>query len=421
MRLTKLQFGLILGITLFVGYGIGLVKVNVDWKNYKPQLSVINREPPASLSTVDLTQFWAVWDKVNTLYYDKKVIDPQKMLNGAIQGLVSSLGDPYTMYLPPVQNNNFQQQLAGEFDGIGAQLGVKDNQIVVIAPLDGSPAQKAGIKAGDAIYKVDGAATDKWGIDQAVSKIRGKKGTEVVLTVIHKGEQTPTDIHITRDTITVKSVEGWVKSIKDINGLSTDFKSAHADTKVMYVRLSQFGDTTNQDWVALINNLATQYDGAKGMVLDLRSNPGGYLADATFIAGEFLPVGSPVVIQDPGNGDQTTLSVDRKGQLLQNPLVVLIDGGSASAAEIVSGALRDNGRAKLVGEQSFGKGTIQTALDLGQGAGLHVTIAKWLTPKGTWVGDPAHRGLTPDTISNLDPKDPTHDTQLETAIGLLLK
>ncbi|MDE2026638.1 MAG: S41 family peptidase, partial [Patescibacteria group bacterium] len=286
--------------------------------------------------------------------------------------------------------------------------------------LDGSPAQKAGLKAGDIIVKVDDTFTQGWDLQKAVDKIRGQKGSTVVLGVIHRDEKKIASISIVRDTITVKSVFGWIKSVKDVDAISTSFKNKYAQEKVMYVRLSQFGDATNADWVTIVGNLAKQLKSdksVKGVILDLRNNPGGYLTDATFIAGEFLKEGTPVVTEDPGNGDTTTLSVNRQGSLIDVPLVILINGGSASASEIVSGAMQDYGKATLVGDQSFGKGTIQQALDMGEGAGLHITIAKWLTPKGRWIHG---KGLTPDVKVSLDPKDPSHDTQLEKAIEVLV-
>ena len=417
----KIQLLLVISISLLVGYFFGVNKVKYEWKNYQPKLSIINQQPPASLQNINLSSFWDVWQKVNVMYYDKKALDSQKMFNGAIQGMVASLGDPYTVYLPPVQNNSFQQQLAGKFEGIGAELGLKDNRIIVVAPLDGSPAQKAGIRAGDTIVKVNDTFTDGWTLQQAVEKIRGPKGTQIALSILHKGDKELSKIVITRDTITVKSVTGWVKKIQDIDEVSDTLKKDHPDAKVLYIRLSQFGDKTNQDWAALLEQLYTQAEqrgnNLSGLVFDLRNNPGGYLEDAVFVASEFLKEGTPVVIQDNGSGDKKTLSVDRKGNVPDLPVVVLINGGSASASEIVAGALRDYNRAKLVGETSFGKGTIQQSVDLGQGAGLHVTIAKWLTPKETWVHQ---KGLTPDVKVSLDQKDPSHDAQLEAAIKTLL-
>ncbi len=376
--------------------------------------------------------FWTVLGKINDSYYDKSVINSQKLLNGAIGGMVQSLGDPYTVFLPPVQNTDFKQGLAGQFEGIGAELGIKDKQIVVIAPLDGMPAKQAGIRAGDAIVKVDDKPTDGLTLAQIVEKIRGPKGTTVTLTILHRDETAPKEIKITRGTIIVKSVEGKVQKIGDIQNINIDDKASSGsakdismlgtkDKQVAYIRLSQFGDNTNKEWVTMTNAVDLQIRESngkvKGVILDLRNNPGGYLTDATFIASEFLK-GGLVVIQDKGNGEKTNFEVSRKGLLTDIPLVVLINKGSASASEIVAGALRDHMRAKLIGETSFGKGTIQQAEDLGDGAGLHITIAKWLTPNETWIHG---KGLTPDIVVALDPKNPDHDTQLEKAVEELIK
>ena len=425
MTAQKLRLIVAFLLVFFVGFYIGTQKVTLDWHNYKPNITILNREPPSTASLVDFGLFWSVWNKVASNYYDQKAVDPQKMLYGAISGMVASVGDPYTMFLPPVAQTSFQQQMAGQFTGIGAELGQKDGHIIIVAPLDGSPAQKAGIKAGDTILGVDGKATDGWTLPQAVDKIRGPKGTTVTLTMLHKDSKTPADISITRDVITVKSVSGWVKKVKDVDGVNLQ-NSPLSDKSVLYLRLSQFGDNTNNDWQNLVNAQLPQVKNGtvKGIILDLRNNPGGYLTDAAFIAGEFLPIGTSVVMEESASGDRNTLSVNRKGQLLDTniPVVVLINKGSASASEIVSGALRDNHRAKLVGDTSFGKGTVQEALDLGGGAGLHVTIDKWLTPNGTWVGNGVGgQGLTPDVSVSLDDKDPAHDTQLEKAIQTVLE
>lgn len=423
-RNRRLKTVLLILISLLVGYYFGVTKVNVEWRNYAPKVSVVNKEPPMGLTTVDFAPFWTVWSKLQTSYYDKSKLDPQNMLNGAISGMIGSLNDPFTMYLPPVQNGDFKNGLAGQFQGIGAELGMNNNQIIIIAPLAGSPAEKAGIKAGDAIQKVDGKLTTGWDLNKAVTTIRGPKGTDVVLTILHKGETNSKDITITRDVITVKSVDGWVKEVKDVPNIKeSDLLKANDGSAVIYIRLSQFGDQTNKDWQVLVNKLAvdlTKEKNFKGIILDLRNNPGGYLTDATYIASEFLPDGTPVVIQDNGI-DKQTLSTSRQGLFTDKskyPLVILINKGSASASEIVSGAMQDYGRAKLLGEQSFGKGTIQQAEDLGSGAGLHITIAKWLTPKERWIHGV---GLTPEIKVDLDPKDPATDTQLEKAIEELVK
>lgn len=422
MSIKKLQVILLVLIALGVGYQLGHYKVSYDWKNYKPKISVRNAEPPPlQASSVDFSRFWTVWQKIEENYYDKTKIDAQKMFDGAIMGMVESLDDPYTVYLPPAKNTDFKQGLAGQFQGIGAELGMSGKQIIVVAPLDSSPAQKAGIKAQDAIVEVDGAATVGWTLSQAVDKIRGPKGTRVKLTIRHKGQEEPREVEIVRNTITVKSVVGWVKKISEVENIKV---SGVLDTKknssIAYVRLSQFGDSTNQDWVQVVNNLSTQMKekDSTGIILDLRNNPGGYLSDAVFIASEFLSQGQPVVIQETATGEKNVMSVKRKGIFLDTPVVILINKGSASASEIVSGALRDHDRATLVGETSFGKGTIQQAEDLGEGAGVHITIAKWLTPEEVWVHG---KGLEPDVKVALSDKEPDRDTQLEKAIEELVK
>ena len=423
MKARTIRFLLLVIISALVGYVIGITNVKVSWLNYHPQVVVSNKEPPPGLTNINMQQFWNVLDKLQTLYYDKTKLQSQKLLDGAISGMVNSLDDPYTLYLPPVQNDDFKQNLAGKFEGIGAELGVKDKQIIVVAPLDGSPSQKAGLKTGDAILAVDNVSTAGWDLNKAVDKIRGPKGSSVTLTIARKGEDKTRDIKITRDEITVKSVTAWTKSIKDIDGINKNAFGGNTDAKVAYIRLSQFGDNTNQEWLPLTNKISNEIStdkSVKGIILDLRNNPGGYLTDAVFIASEFIKDGT-VVYQDDGR-EKTPLDVSRKGLLTDVPVVVLINKGSASAAEITAGALRDHGRAKLVGETSFGKGTVQQAEDLGGGAGLHVTIARWLTPNGTWVGNGKNgEGLKPDVEVALDPKDPTHDTQLEKAIQTLLQ
>ena len=424
-RNLKIQIILIILISLSVGYFFGINKVSWEWKNYKPKFQIVSQEPPTGVTAVDFTPFWAVWQKLQTSYYDKSKLDTQKMLTGAINGMVSTLGDPFTIYLPPVQNSNFKQGLSGQFSGIGSELGLKDKQIIVIAPLTGSPSEKAGIKPGDSILEVDGQSTSGWSLNQAVDKIRGPKGTEVTLKIERKDENSPKEIKITRDIITIKSVIGWVKSVECSNGKCQtidDSKSSVSSNKIAYLKLSQFGDNTNKEWQSLVETINTQIKNSKnvkGLILDLRNNPGGYLSDATFIASEFISQGLPVVLEDDGIPvNKQTLYADRQGVFTNTPVVVLINKGSASASEIVAGALRDNNRAKLVGETSFGKGTIQQAEDLGGGSGLHVTIAKWLTPKGTWVNQ---KGLTPDFSVSPNSKDPSEDSQLEKAIEVLVK
>ncbi len=367
--------------------------------------------------------FYEVFDRVNQDYYDKTKIDSTKLLYGAINGLLSSLQDPYTSFFPPKENSEFKTQLAGEFTGIGAELSLSpENRIMVVAPLDDSPAQKAGIRSSDLVLKVNDEDTAGWTVPQAVEKIRGPKGTTVELTVLHEKEKTPTVIKIVRNTIVIKSVTGWIKNITCKTDECLEDKSGKS---IAYIRLSQFGDKTNDEWVSTVNSINTGItnNNFRGIVLDVRNNPGGYLNDAVFIASEFLRSGV-VVIQEDDTKNQEMLAVSRRGVLLEQPLIVLINKGSASASEIVAGALRDHKRAKLLGDKSFGKGTIQQAVDVDNGASLHISVAKWLTPNGTWINKV---GLEPDIKVEFDAtksaklKDDEFDNQLEAAIRELLK
>lgn len=413
MSSRTLRFLMVVLLSGLIGYSAGVNKIKLDWANYQPHVEISSKEPPPSVSRIDFTPLWVVLNKLETEYYNKNAIDAKKLLNGAITGMVQSLDDPYTVYLPPSQNNDFKAVMAGKFEGIGAELGMKDKQIIVVAPLDGSPAQKAGIKVGDAVIKVNDDSTFGWTLNQAVERIRGPKGSIVNLLILRGKEQKT--IKIVRDTITVKSVTSWVKPVKDITYINKGQLKNAATQKIAYIRLSQFGDTTNQEWIESINKINTQLrsdTNIKGLILDLRNNPGGYLSQAVFIASEFIKDGT-VVMEEDRQGNRSKMDVTRQGLLTDVPLVVLINKGSASASEIVAGALQDHNRAKLIGEQSFGKGTIQQAEDLGNGSGLHVTIAKWLTPDGTWVH---MKGLQPDVTVALNDKDPEHDAQLERAV-----
>lgn len=434
-RLKKIVFvGLLLFLCGFLGYNLGKREVSVSWQNFQPKIAIENKEPPSSLGVTDFSLFWDVWDRTLRSYYDKTVIDSDKLLYGAISGMLQSLGDPYTVFLTPQQNKETKQELSGEFEGIGAQLGLRDKKIVVIAPLKDTPAESAGIKAGDTIVKIDEKDTSGLTLPEAVQRIRGRKGTAVTLTVLHEGDEETVDISIVRDTIKVQSVEGGIKNVKcqmspakrdpaqreNVKCQIVEKGEACDDCSTIgYIRLSQFGDNTSSEWLKVVGEVASRSKESnfKGVVLDLRNNPGGYLNGSVFIASEFIASGT-VVIQEKGNGQNQAFSVDRRGILTDVPLVVLINKGSASASEIVAGALRDRKGIKLVGEKSFGKGTVQEAQDLPSNAGLHITTARWLTPKGTWVND---KGLIPDIEIEINKEDPKHDTQLEKAIEALVQ
>lgn len=364
---------------------------------------------------IDFSMFWKVWDTVEKKYVDKKKVDKQKMYYGAIKGLVASVEDPYTFFLTPAESKQSKEGLEGKFEGIGAQLGMKENRVVVIAPLKNSPSEKAGVLAGDIIVKVNSEVIAGMPFTQVVSKVRGDKGTKVHLTLSRNGKEIEVDV--VRDTILVESVE-----IKLDEQLSTCTRSC--DT-VAYLKLNQFGDSTVDEWEQKVAEIKAKWDmGAiKGLVLDLRDNPGGYLESSVYLAGEFLEQNKLVVKQESTSYENKDYYVTRKGSLIDIPMTVLINGGSASAAEILSGALRDYKRAKLVGEKSFGKGSVQEAIDLGDGMGLHITVAKWVLPKGDWING---KGIEPDIkVANVIPEGNTMsremDAQLDKAIELLVK
>jgi len=318
---------------------------------------------------VDLSLMWQVWDRLEDKYLFPEKIDSEKMMYGAVSGLTAALDDPYTSFLPPTQNKRSKEELSGEFGGVGIQLGFIGKTLAVIAPLPENPAIKLGVKAGDLILHIkdEKKGVDKdtmgMGLLEAVNLIRGEKGTPVTLTILHDGAEAAEEIEIVRDTILVASVElDWVGSNK----------------KIAHLRLLRFGERTLPEWQAAVDEIIAK--GATGVIIDFRNNPGGYLQRAIDLVSEFIPSG--VVVQQRGRDRTETFSVNRKGRLIGMPVVALVNRGSASASEIMAGALRDRLGVKLVGERTFGKGTVQEAQDLKNGAGLHVTIAEWLLPNG---------------------------------------
>jgi carboxyl-terminal processing protease len=395
IRNTALILALVV-ISVGVGYNYGK-KSGFSYSLPSSNIIATQSSNQAAQKGLDFNLFWTVWDKLKENYYDKTKLDAKNMYYGAVSGMVAAIGDPYTVFLTPKQNQDTKEELSGTFDGIGAQLGYKEKKIVVIAPLKDTPAEKAGILAGDWILKIDTKDTSSLTLPEAVSLIRGKKGTKVKLTILHENKDKPEELEIVRDSILVKSV-------------TVEYKN-----NIAVLKLSQFGDNSTLEWDRAVNEIVAKGSDIKGVVLDLRNNPGGYLTGSVYIASEFLRNGD-VVIQEDGNGLKHNYAVNRKGKILDKPLVVIVNKGSASASEIVAGALQDRSRAKLVGEMSFGKGTIQDAQDLDDGAGLHVTVAKWLTPKGKWING---TGLAVDYKVEMDENNQTKDPQLEKAIELL--
>jgi len=345
----------------------------------------------------DFGLFWQVWEKLKEFHVDGATAKDKDLVYGAVDGLVDSLKDPYTVFFPPAEAKKFEEDVRGSFGGIGAEIGVRDEQLTVIAPLKDSPAEKAGLLAKDKILAIDGTPTDGMSVTEAVTHIRGENGTEVTLTIIRNGWTAPKDFTIVRDEIRVPTLD-W--DVKD-GILHIKFYAFNQNAPNLFYRA--IADGADRD--------------ARGLILDMRNNPGGYLDIAVYLAGWFLPKGSVVVTEDFRSGQDTVFTADGNGALKDFPTVVLVNGGSASASEILAGALRDVRGIKLVGEKTFGKGTVQEVQDLKDGSTLKITIAKWLTPDGAAI---EKNGLVPDYEIKITEADieAGKDPQLEKAFEL---
>lgn len=390
---------------------MGKREISIQWKDYKPDITVVNKAVPPKHTDIDFSLFWEVWDRLEEKYLDSSALSSDKMVWGAISGMTASLGDPYTVFLPPAEQKEAKEDLAGTFEGVGIQLGYKNNQLAVMAPLDGMPAAKAGIKAGDLILhikdeqkKID-TDTEGMSLPDAVAIIRGPKGQAVTLTILRDKEK-PLEVTLKRDTILVKSV-------------TMEFISEN-EKEIAYVKLSRFGDKTVSEWNDAVGKILTKTKKSEkisGMVLDMRNNPGGYLDAAVAIASEFFNDGK--VVEQKGKSESYPFMVKKSGRLIEMPLVVLVNQGSASASEIVAGAIRARARGKLVGMNTFGKGTVQDAQELAGGAGLHITTARWLLPDGSWIQD---TGIKPDVeveYNEEESKEQKYDNQVRRAIEVL--
>lgn len=349
---------------------------------------------------LDFSLFYDVYNKLQTTFVDPLKIDNTKIVYGAIEGMTKSLGDPYTTFFNPEQSKQFADDLSGYFSGIGAEVGIKKEQLTIVAPLPETPAEKAGLKAGDMILKIDSKETTDMSTEEAVKLIRGQKGTNVTLNIFREGFLKPKDFTITRDTIKVPSIKWELK-----------------DGDVAYIHIYQFDQSLSGDFKkASMEILASP---AKKIVLDLRNNPGGYLELAQEIAGWFEENGQIVTIEDFGKGkEQNIYKTQGNATFVNYPMVILMNQGSASASEILAGSLRDNRGIKLIGEKSFGKGSVQQVLGLSDGSSIKVTIAKWLTPKGASISEV---GLAPDIKVDISDADAlaNKDPQLAKALEII--
>lgn len=365
----------------------------------------------SSNSQADLDLFWYVWNLLESKYLDSSKIDKQEMIYGAISGMVSALDDPYTVFLAPDQNKVTQEDLSGEFGGVGIQLGYKDGILAVVSPLDNTPAKDAGVKAGDKILEIKDESnnidmtTEKLSLPEAVQIIRGKAGTKVFLTLFRDGVDEAFEVGIERGVITVPTVV---------------YENIQKDGKtVSYVQVYRFSESLEEQWFNWLNSISSMQNDPDfgGVIMDLRNNPGGYLSGAVFLASEFLSSGV-VVEQEYSNGHKEFYNVNRKGKLIDVPLVVLVNEGSASASEILAGALQKHDRAILVGETTFGKGTVQEPQELPGESGLHITVSRWLLPGGMSIDK---TGVDPDIKEEDKLDDQGKDLILERALQEIVR
>lgn len=346
---------------------------------------------------VDFSQFWEVWAAVEEKYVDRTAIERKRLVEGAITGLVKALGDPYTVFLPPRQTTLFREDVRGNFGGIGAEIGMRKDILTVIAPLKGSPAERAGLKAGDKILKINATTTADLSLEEAVSYIRGPIGTKVTLAVSDDGEIR--EVAITRENIVIPILE-----------------TERMGDGIFRIRLLNFNESSPFEFRRAIREFILAGD--TKIILDLRSNPGGFLDAAVDIASWFIPTGEIVARERFADSSEVLYRSAGHRLLEPVPVVVLTDQGSASASEIVAGALRDARGVKIVGQKTFGKGSVQEVSNLSGGASLKITIAKWLTPAGTSIND---RGLEPDVPVEVKKEDieAGRDPVVEKAIEVL--
>ena len=391
-------------VAVLAAFGIGFVYGSIEKLPHSVQ-GIINQEF-GKPKEFDFGLFWETWDNLHAKYVDKSKLNDENLLYGAISGMIKGANDPYTVFFPPQESKGFKQDVSGSFGGIGAEIGKKNNFLVIIAPLEDTPAQKAGLTAGDKILKINNEPTDNLTVEEAVVKIRGEVGTKVVLAILRGADGTKVkDITIERAIIKIPITK--LEALKD--------------NKIARLSFYSFTSTAPFEFQQSAAKILST-TGYKGIILDLRNNPGGYLEVAVDIAGWFLNTGDLVAIEDfgkdNGQGKTTEFRASGLGALKNYPLVVLVNQGTASAAEILAGALRDNRGIKLIGEKTFGKGSVQELVNLKGESSLKVTVAKWLTPKKYSISE---SGLEPDYKVTLTEDDISKgkDPQLDKAVEVL--
>jgi len=384
----------VLGLGIYIGY------------SHRPEIdkvtSVINKNPQVE-TQADFSAFWKVWNTLNDKSIYAKGKTDQDRVWGAISGLASSMGDPYTVFFPPEENKSFKEEIAGSFDGIGAEIGMKDGILNIVAPLKDSPAWKAGIKAGDKIAKINGTSANDMTVDKAIDLIRGPSGTTVTLTVLRDGESKTRDIVIMRGKIQVPTIDTKLR-----------------DDGIFVINFYSFSENS----ASLFRDALIEFVNSKSnkLILDLRGNPGGYLDSAVNIGSWFIDEGKVILSESSGDGKESKVYRSHGPRLFNDKLgfVVLVNGGSASASEILAGALKEHGIATIVGEKTYGKGSVQELVKISDDTSLKVTIANWLTPNGVSI---SLKGITPDVIVPYTQKDydAKKDPQMDKAVEILLK
>ncbi|MDQ5882959.1 MAG: carboxyl-terminal processing protease [Patescibacteria group bacterium] len=369
-----------------------------------PFEKILNKEAPPDLGTGDMSIFWDTWKTILEKYVDRQNLTAQQMIEGATKGLVESLDDPYSEFLNSKENQALTEELSGEFFGIGMEISKKNNNIVIISPLPGTPAEKAGLQPNDIILKIDGKDATQLSSQEAANLIKGPKGTTVTLTIYRPNWNEAREITLQREKISVPTLT-WQM----------------LDSQIAYLRIYSFNQPLMFDFPQAAFQIISQHP--KGLIIDLRNNPGGYLDAVTNISGWFLDKGSIILKEDFGDNNIKITRATGNGLLKDLPTVVLVNEGTASAAEILAGTLRDNRGVKLIGTQTFGKGSVQELVSLRDNNSLKITIAKWLTPNDTLIQG---NGLKPDLevqnneeLGSYSQLNLTQDQQLQAALAEL--
>ncbi len=395
-RIKSISFGVIIGILgLILLVGSFYLGYQIRGKNNP---AVIIQGAPAG---VNFEIFWDAWQIVRNNYLKSQTLVNENLVYGAINGLIKSLNDPYSEFLKPDDSKKFTEDLSGAFSGIGAEIGIRKEQLVIIAPLKGSPAERAGLRAGDQILKIDETPAIDLNVNEAVKIIRGPKDSKVVLTILRDEWEKPKEFPITREEINIPTIE----LVRHSNGINQ-------------IKVFNFNENLSFEFYKTALDVLFSSPRPRGIILDLRNNPGGYLEVAVYIAGWFLDRGDIVVKEEFQNGEVTIFRANGNGALKYLPLVILVNKGSASASEILAGALRDQRGIKLIGEKTFGKGTVQEMKPLKDGSTIKITVAHWLLPKGKAIEEV---GLVPDYEVAISDKDieAGRDPQLDKAIEIL--